>query len=666
MKQDNFNLFFQLTKVDEAKRLVYGRATQEVPDGVREIMDYDTSRPFFDKWSNAAKKRSGGKSMGNMREMHSPVAAGKVIDIQFNDAEKAIDIGTYVSDDNTWKKIMDGVLTGFSVGGKYEKRWPDGSYTRYTANPNEISYVDAPAVPTALYSFIKADGSQEMRKLGTNMKLNSFPLNVPGDNNNEIIPNPEDDDDASSLNIVHDASVISEIPGVAGFLSPSVSASADKLEVRPAGVIPASDLNAGFTKEINKLVTAVEALVNIKKLEIEKQERTLAELKKRGSNVGIPRREGEPLIPQPGFSTNPEDYADPANWAKPIDTPARIQAEIADFNKGKGKEQYDARQWNILGRRIAQKASSLLYAKYQYSPESKVIKKEKTMAKNWENMSKADLDQLLSDVKAAAGNAVENISNPQNAMNALNQIVAALDVATDVSPASLSASPQPPTGEQEGVSTDTLKATGVSSPSSSPSMSPAQPSSSSIGTAPSTKTATVVPSASTPSAPSVPTATKTEGVSYQPDTTATPSVSSPSSPSSPSTSVPSSALFDTLMQMVKDQGDQLKTLSETIKNLQSAPSAAPVAKANDSTLIPVGDVNSIVKKGEESDAVLKALTDGGPYALQKAIKAANVDGSSLSMNEIYEKANVAVVDSLKHAGLFGHRILDFNTEPTNS
>lgn len=108
------------------------------------------------------------------------------------------------------------------------------------------------------------------------------------------------------------------------------------------------------------------------------------------------------------------------------------------------------------------------------------------------------------------------------------------------------------------------------------------------------------------------------------------------------------------MQMVKEQGEQIKTMSETIKNLQTP---APVAKATDGTLIPVGDMNSIVKPKEE-DKVLKALTEGGVYALQKAITAANADGA-LSMNEIYEKANTAVVDSLRNSGLFGHQILNF-------
>lgn len=161
---DNLAMFIPLTKVDVEKREVWGRATQEVWDAHDEIMDYDSSKPFFGKWSDVTKLRSQGKSKGNLREMHQPSAAGKLIAIDFNDTEKAVDIGTYVSDDQAWRKVLDGTYTGFSVGGNYARRWSDMGKTRYTADPHEISLVDAPAVPTATFEMIKADGTMELRK----------------------------------------------------------------------------------------------------------------------------------------------------------------------------------------------------------------------------------------------------------------------------------------------------------------------------------------------------------------------------------------------------------------------------------------------------------------------------------------------------------------------
>lgn len=158
----SLKLFARLTKVDEEKRLVYGRATEEVVDRAGEIMDYATSKPYFEKWSGDVAKATDGKSVGNLRAMHNNIAAGKLTAIDFLDAEKAIDICAKVVDDVEWDKVLEGVYTGFSIGGDYVKRWADAelSARRFTANPCEISLVDLPCVPTAsFFSIEKADGS---------------------------------------------------------------------------------------------------------------------------------------------------------------------------------------------------------------------------------------------------------------------------------------------------------------------------------------------------------------------------------------------------------------------------------------------------------------------------------------------------------------------------
>lgn len=157
-------LFLPLTKVDVEKREVWGRATQEVADKAGEIFDYASSKPHFESWSAEFEKATDGKSLGNVRAMHGKVAAGKVINIAYNDTEKAIDIGTKIVDDDEWNKVTEGVYTGFSIGGSYEKRWKDGDLQRFTAKPAEISIVDNPCVPTAVFSMVKADGTVEEKK----------------------------------------------------------------------------------------------------------------------------------------------------------------------------------------------------------------------------------------------------------------------------------------------------------------------------------------------------------------------------------------------------------------------------------------------------------------------------------------------------------------------
>ena len=163
----NMNIFVPITKIDAAQRLVYGVVTAEAPDVSGEVCDYASTKPHYQKWSQNFASASGGKSFGNLRAMHGNVAAGKLVEIAFNDEQKRIEICGKVVDDAEWQKVEEGVYTGFSQGGRYLKRWPDPdapALMRYTAEPMEVSLVDHPCLPEATFAVIKADGSTELRK----------------------------------------------------------------------------------------------------------------------------------------------------------------------------------------------------------------------------------------------------------------------------------------------------------------------------------------------------------------------------------------------------------------------------------------------------------------------------------------------------------------------
>ncbi len=157
-------MFIPITKVDEVKREVWGIAAEEAPDKSGEIMDYASSKPNFAAWSQSIFDASMGKSLGNVRAMHGKVAAGKVIAIEFDDAAKNIPVGVKIVDDNEWKKIAEGIYTGFSVGGDYGKTWRDGTLTRYEARPAELSLADNPCMYGATFQVVKANGASELRK----------------------------------------------------------------------------------------------------------------------------------------------------------------------------------------------------------------------------------------------------------------------------------------------------------------------------------------------------------------------------------------------------------------------------------------------------------------------------------------------------------------------
>lgn len=158
-------LFAQLRKVDEEKRLVFGRIAEEAVDRSGEIMDYVSSKPHFAKWSEDMAKATDGKNLGNVRAMHGKVAAGGLTGIEFNDTGKAIDVVAKITDDQEWRKVMAGTYSGFSIGGSYvgEKKVEKVAgqdVTRYTAKPNEVSLVDRPCMPGAKFFEVqKADGT---------------------------------------------------------------------------------------------------------------------------------------------------------------------------------------------------------------------------------------------------------------------------------------------------------------------------------------------------------------------------------------------------------------------------------------------------------------------------------------------------------------------------
>lgn len=160
-------LFIPITKIDEENRLVYGAMTFESEDSAGEIWDYDGSKPYFEAWSTNAEKTSGGKSLGNLRSMHQPIAAGKLTQFVLDDDTKSCEIAAKVVDDAEWGKVLEGVYTGFSQGGRYVRRWKDpddASKTRYISDPVEVSLVDLPCLPGATFEYVKADGSVEVRK----------------------------------------------------------------------------------------------------------------------------------------------------------------------------------------------------------------------------------------------------------------------------------------------------------------------------------------------------------------------------------------------------------------------------------------------------------------------------------------------------------------------
>ncbi len=147
---NDVRLSMPFSKVDKERRIVSGFATLDNVDRQKDIVTSDASMKAFSKFR------------GNIREMHQPLAVGKMVafkeDKYFDPESKKFYSGVYVSAyvskgaQDTWEKVLDGTLSGFSIGGKMNK-WDD-AYDEKMDSPIriikeydlvELSLVDTPA-----------------------------------------------------------------------------------------------------------------------------------------------------------------------------------------------------------------------------------------------------------------------------------------------------------------------------------------------------------------------------------------------------------------------------------------------------------------------------------------------------------------------------------------
>ena len=161
---DSVRLSLPFAKVDKERRIVSGFASLDNLDKQGDIVTAEASMKAFSKFR------------GNIREMHQPLAVGKMVNFKedryFDPESKKFYSGVFVSAyvskgaQDTWEKVLDGTLTGFSIGGRMNK-WDDGydeksdSTIRIIKDYDlvELSLVDSPANQFAnIMSVEKVDG----------------------------------------------------------------------------------------------------------------------------------------------------------------------------------------------------------------------------------------------------------------------------------------------------------------------------------------------------------------------------------------------------------------------------------------------------------------------------------------------------------------------------
>lgn len=147
MDKVTYNMSF--AKVDESRRIVSGFATLNNLDKQKDIVSTEASIKAFKTFR------------GNVRELHSKIAAGRLIDygltayhdVVTNKVYDGIFVRAYISKGapDTWEKVLDGTLNGFSIGGEIldaeDTITEDGTMVRVIKEYElaELSLVDNPA-----------------------------------------------------------------------------------------------------------------------------------------------------------------------------------------------------------------------------------------------------------------------------------------------------------------------------------------------------------------------------------------------------------------------------------------------------------------------------------------------------------------------------------------
>ena len=144
------SLSVPFTKVNREKRTVSGFATLDNIDQTGDVVTAESSLKAFESFR------------GNIREMHGSNAVGKMVSFRpetfYDPKSKEFYNGVYVDAyiskgaQDTWEKILDGTLQGFSIGGKIiesdnEVNKSTGKTVRFIKNYElvELSIVDSPA-----------------------------------------------------------------------------------------------------------------------------------------------------------------------------------------------------------------------------------------------------------------------------------------------------------------------------------------------------------------------------------------------------------------------------------------------------------------------------------------------------------------------------------------
>ncbi|MFI4947769.1 MAG: DUF6582 domain-containing protein [Alphaproteobacteria bacterium] len=131
--------YWPIAKVDAEQRMVWGYASTEAEDDQGETVSRDALAAALEDYMRFA----------NIREMHQPSAVGVAKEAAVDD--RGLYLGAKIVDGDAWQKVVEGVYKGFSIGGRVTARDPADRRLITALHLTEISVVDRPANPEAVF-----------------------------------------------------------------------------------------------------------------------------------------------------------------------------------------------------------------------------------------------------------------------------------------------------------------------------------------------------------------------------------------------------------------------------------------------------------------------------------------------------------------------------------
>lgn len=143
-------LYASIAKVepqDDGTLKVYGYASSGAVDSDGETVSPEAMKAAIPDYMK----------FGAVREMHQSIAAGTAIEIGVDDDDGKTNFAAHIVDPIAVKKVQTKVYKGFSIGGKVTSRDPANAKSITGLRLVEVSLVDRPANPEAVFTMYKAE-----------------------------------------------------------------------------------------------------------------------------------------------------------------------------------------------------------------------------------------------------------------------------------------------------------------------------------------------------------------------------------------------------------------------------------------------------------------------------------------------------------------------------